>query len=46
MSELQAMSGPSHTSGGQRSLWVVAAVILSVVFAPALIAWGLTLLKP
>ena len=46
MSELRAITGPSHAGEGQRSLWPVAAVILLVVFAPALILWGLTLLKP
>ena len=36
-----ATEEPAH-----KSLWPVAAVILLVVFTPALLAWGMSLLRP
>lgn len=46
MSDLPLNPGAPHTIQPHRSLWPVAAVILLVVFVPALIAWGFTMLKP
>jgi hypothetical protein len=48
MSELHTL--PPATSDAEhaahKSLWPVAAVILLVVFTPALLAWGMSLLRP